>query len=68
MWACGKAWLMMVKHTAVAGVVLGTALSQPGMEQQARLRLCGKESFRILPEGSFTKKAEASDGQHSGGI
>lgn len=52
---------------AVTGVVLTTALSQLGREQQGRLRLCGKQSFRILQESSFTKKVEASDRERSGG-
>lgn len=60
-------WAVCRGMVAVTGVVLTTALSQPGREQQGRLRLCGKQSFRNLQESSFTKKVEASEGQHSGG-
>lgn len=55
-----------IYHSGWCG--LEAALSQPGMEQQGRRRLHGKQSFRILPDGSFTKKAEANEGQPSGGI
>ena len=37
-----------IKYTAAAGVVSKTALSQPGTEEQSRLRLCRKRSFSIL--------------------
>lgn len=62
-----QTWAVCRGMVAVTGVVLRTALSQPGREQQDMLRLCGKQSFRILQESSFTKKVEASEGQHSGG-
>lgn len=37
-----------IRYAAAAGIVSKTALSQPGMEEQSRLRLCGKKSFNIL--------------------